>query len=320
MAQTTGCVEASCTESTKQTFAACKRRCSGLSSRRKRKKCQKRCQATFASQTLDCGCLTVDTANSATPSPCEDPCTGQTLSETARQDAIYSILASNLISDGFIGDGEPKALLLTKDGVELKSVLITFYTHSSRIGETASLIYETEAGETSATAIVYANGTVRGIIVVDPDGDVQSTMAVSAVLEDGQAAVQAIGGCDGQDAQGCLTNALRDYRVGILQCGLALSGLPCCAAAATIPGALCCAAALATYFGCKAIVENRYKEERADCQMLGACPIGQRCVDGKCVGCVETTCPNGSCNQRGVCGPGETGTHHERPHAQHRTL
>src|SRR5215211_6195929 len=59
-AQEAGCVAPECTESAQQAYASCKRRCKRLNNPEKRKKCLKKCRASFAEQNLSCGCVTVD--------------------------------------------------------------------------------------------------------------------------------------------------------------------------------------------------------------------------------------------------------------------
>jgi hypothetical protein len=176
VAQTLGCVSKKCVKRAKKEYKACNRDCRRVTNSAE---CLEQCQASYAGELGICGCVTVNTdtvTGDVAYAPCEDPCTPQTLSEQAHQDAHYSKLADFLTAIGFVADVGPSPVVIQEDGQLVRSVLVRTYTHPTRTNESATLSYDVKAsGETLAFAVVQdkQNGTVPYLLVVDEAGQVQ---------------------------------------------------------------------------------------------------------------------------------------------------
>jgi hypothetical protein len=299
--QTVGCVTEDCVQRGQRAYDNCKKPCKRKSGKKKRQ-CLNKCKSIFASQLAGCGCLTLNTdssTQSATPAACTDLCTVKTLSDQASQDANYSVLETYLTNDGFVTDAGSVAVVFREENGTETPLLATSYSNSNRNGETADLFYFLEEDKPFGSAYIYDGTELREALIVDPE---QNVVLSSSALNQASIAAQASSaGCDSTLAEKCRKDALHELVKQMQVCYAALSVACGASGAGVVRGiggsSIACVLALGAYSWCVKIAHEDYYKRRTDCEPLGTCPAGQRCLNGEC---------SNTCNVNGKCPDGQT--------------
>jgi hypothetical protein len=284
------------------------------------------------------GCVTVDNSNpESPPSPCEDPCASQAVSDEANQDFYYAALLDYLTNEGFALDRGPHLVVFQEDGSMLLS---STFLNPTRPDEAAALHYYVPAtGDAATLALVVdeQQQTLLYTLAVDDDGQVQqvtssspasqtsqgSTVSITAKACDPaqlfacrqtaawKAAVRVTASCGWLCWAGgivnplcaiCLLGNLEIYRLELLACfqAHACSEGPCC-------GGICCEG-----FTTEGLELSCCSDECVDTGInplhCGGCGI--EC--GECAECEQehcfslgTPCGNTCCNDDETCCDGQ---------------
>lgn len=312
-AQSSNCVSVSCTDSAQQAYNSCAARCKKKRGK-KRKQCLKSCGNTYAGQQMGCGCVTVD-LSSTTPkyTPCEDPCTPQTLYEQASQDVNYSMLEDYLTNDGFAADRSPTASVYKKDGTLERSLLTSTYSNPTRTNEVAALYYDGEAtGDPLAFAIVWDKqqaALLYLLFVLDDNGPVEKvhpSAAPQRTSKPSTVSSAATGkSCNSAELWKCRQDAASEKALEMaVACG------PVCFAPPPVDVAcpFCVAGVAALYadklrkcsedFGCGAY-NFSFCKDNACCSVTEpgcngtCCSSGQICCEKRCISEEDPCCPEG---------------------------
>jgi hypothetical protein len=297
-AQTAGCVQDSCVDSAQQAYATCRRPCKRLSSSRKRKRCLRTCDGTYADQLMGCGCATVD-LGFPTPryAPCEDPCALRTVYGQAEDDPGYIKLVDHLTSDGFTADGGPELAVIRRDGTPERMLLSNTYSDPARTSEVAELYYDVEiTGETVAFAAVWdkQQATLLHLLAIhDDNGSVQEVFPSSETLSVDQQGVSMSGTvssdpnlrtCNNAKLDTCRSDADSDMLLELGECGFA-----CLLGGPALGPALCKA--------CVAFQAGKWINKKRICSRDHGCGLFSTtfCSNNVCCGAWETGCGGNSC-------------------------
>lgn len=307
-AQEALCVSPECTDRALQAYASCKRECRNLNTRRGRRKCLRKCKKAFEGKLLNCGCLTLNentTTGQSTPAPCADPCTTQTLYEQANQDFYYSKLADYLASQGFVATGNPKTVVLKRNGSVVQSLLSGDYSHPERPNQRAILSYEVKAtGETAALATVWdkmRDKLLYLLAVVDDQGQVEEVRPVRTATPTSKVSTEAIhatpsgfvsaaagAACNSEKLFQCRQDKASDALLDLAPCAL-----PCAAGGHANP--LC--------VSCIGYAAVRYANRLRQCSEQFGCGLNNLlfCKDNVCCGVTETGCNGVCCASDEIC-------------------
>jgi hypothetical protein len=313
VAQTTGCASSGCVDSAKQVYEACVAGCP--TNKKKRKACVSSCDPAYANQLSACGCLTLNVnrrKKTATPAPCQDPCTAKTLSDEATLNPDYSALAIRLGRLGFSARGAPAAVVMQQGSKQTRVLLAAFYR--SGTNQKALLIYVAPMEGEPLSFAYLVDGTtaddaiLRDVLVVNADG----TVINSQTAETGLAAQQAdlgqlaVKSCDSEAAKQCVEDVILAWKKEVNDAGLLILGggavLTILIAVGTggigfVGSTQITLTAFATWQLALLAAGNTYRERMKLCtKRTGACALGKLCVDGECYNRCSGNdeCPAGS--------------------------
>ncbi len=287
----------------------------------------------------DCTACDVNTTTGQSScNACSETCATQTLCNRAKTISNYQRLVFFLSGLGFQVSSEPRALILSRDRAQHRSVLETIYSHSSRIDATARLYFITDpTGSTDSFALIYENTTLLSIVKVNPkSGRVEPIMPDTGEAATGTSPLASptditirpmfIGICslilkgyDVYDAMQDLTGDDCTFVCEFIGCGALGTLCTALAAAACVgtgPGFPICMCAIESQcviadIGCGVACDGHFCKDK--------CPTGQKSCDGHCVdvktdpdhcGVCFNQCPeprqciDGTCQCPITCPPG----------------